>query len=61
MRVLVHFVLTDGKYFGGSLDDLLLQGLGKHSAIAKRVCVDEYLEAKAYGADLICLLRRFNS
>jgi indole-3-glycerol phosphate synthase len=50
-------VLTDGKYFGGSLDDLLLQGLGKHSAIAKRVCVDEYqIEAKAYGADLILLI-----
>jgi hypothetical protein len=26
----------------GSLDDLLWQGPGKHSAIAKRVLVDEY-------------------
>ncbi len=52
-------VLTDGKYFGGSLDDLLLARASvKIPLIRKEFIVDEYqlLEAKAYGADVILLI-----
>jgi len=52
-------VLTDGKYFGGSLDDLILaRASTKIPLLRKEFIIDEYqlLEAKAYGADVILLI-----
>ena len=51
-------VLTDGKYFGGSLDDLLTaRASAQMPLLRKEFIIDEYqlLEAKAHGAD-VCLL-----
>ena len=52
-------VLTDGKYFGGALDDLILARASvKMPLLRKEFIIEEYqiLEAKAYGADVILLI-----
>ncbi len=52
-------ILTDGKYFGGSLDDLVVARASvQMPLLRKEFIIDEYqlLEAKAYGADVILLI-----
>jgi len=52
-------VLTDGQFFGGSLDDLLLARASTSCPLLrKEFIIDEYqlLEARAHGADVILLI-----
>ena len=52
-------VLTDGKYFGGSLDDLIIARASVTiPLLRKEFIIDEYqvIEAKAHGADVILLI-----
>ena len=51
-------VLTDEKFFGGSLDDLLTATANEVPLLRKDFTIDEYqlYEAKAYGADVVLLI-----
>ena len=58
-RVCGMSVLTDGKYFGGSLEDLTqARAVTEFPLLRKEFIIDEYqlIEAKAHGADVILLI-----
>jgi indole-3-glycerol phosphate synthase len=51
-------ILTDGEFFGGSLDDLVAARDNSLPILRKDFMIDEYqlVEAKAFGADVILLI-----
>lgn len=51
-------VLTDSKFFGGSIDDLIKARINSVPILRKEFIIDEYqiTEAKAIGADVILLI-----
>ena len=51
-------VLTDGPYFGGSLDDLSIAVQNPIPVLRKEFIIDEFqiIEAKAYGASVVLLI-----
>lgn len=51
-------VLTDEKFFGGSLQDLIEARVNELPVLRKDFIIDEYqvIESKAYGADIILLI-----
>lgn len=51
-------VLTDERFFGGHLNDLLAATINKVPLLRKDFMIDEYqlIEAKAYGAEVILLI-----
>ncbi|HVZ98195.1 MAG TPA: indole-3-glycerol phosphate synthase TrpC [Chitinophagaceae bacterium] len=51
-------VLTDEKFFGGSLDDLLAATINEIPILRKDFIIDEYqlIESKAFGAEIILLI-----
>ena len=51
-------ILTDGQFFGGSLNDLSEAAVNEVPILRKEFIIDEYqlIESKAYGAEIILLI-----
>ena len=51
-------ILTDGEFFGGSLEDLLEATINEVPILRKDFIIDEYqlIESKAFGAEVILLI-----